>query len=184
MWGGLVNSGTLRKRNLAAVRPVAAPTSAPKPSTTASSISRADRSVRRRTPDASMAAYSYRRRRADAYSPRIAAPAARSAAAAASERNRALASAGPCRWNWAEAAAMELTDRMRTPLASSFGRISGSAPAASHTCWLATDEVAARLQLRVPPVDDNAIRRRGRDPRQCCQCSHLDRRTVQAVAGE
>src|SRR5260221_36722 len=50
------------------------PTIAANPSTTASSISTARRSVRRDTPDAASAAYPYRRLRADGYRPRIAAP--------------------------------------------------------------------------------------------------------------
>ena len=62
---------------------------------------RADR--RRGTRLASSAAYSYRRRRPDAYRPVIAAPAASAAAAAASARNSTVARAGPWRIDWAAA---------------------------------------------------------------------------------
>jgi len=130
-----------RSASSAAAIPVAIPVSAPKPRTTACSISTDARSDRRVTPPAISAAYSCRRLRPAWYRPSTAAPAASTAAAPAVARNSTLASAGPCRCSAARACPVVVTSVIATFAAASLARISGSAPGAVHTCSVASPPV-------------------------------------------
>ena len=110
------------------------PINAPNSKTTDCSRKRPRNSRDRRSPTASRAAYSYRRRCAANARPAIATPAARTAAAAESPRNKTLASPGPCRCNTLVPAAASVTSLTWKPAATRPAWIRLAAAPVVQTC--------------------------------------------------